>query len=277
MHTSQVAMTRTTTMLALLTCMVTGCPGDDAAPDANEPDYSKPGDNGVVVDGEPVRGAEHHTDRVPPAMGECEATYTALATVRQQVFVCDGYQYGPLYDRAKVEAEYFAGQIDCPDQCPPLTWISHHRWGCLDITDPAIASASVEASVICSLEGFAPDSLPRPSDAELTGQMGEAGQPTQEPGLFDEIGGTFDVPCNSTELATYSYHVPVASCDGIDYEPHVTQAEIMARQYHSSVLCSDNCVRAAFVARRIEWGCEDENGQPTVVVRLLFDIRCTPP
>jgi hypothetical protein len=261
----------------LLTCVTTGCPEGDPSPQPIEPDYSMPGDNGVMVNGEPVRGAEHHTDRVPPAMGECEATYTALATVRQQVFVCDNYEYGPLYDRAKVEAEYFAGQTMCPDQCPPVTWISHHRWGCVDITDPAIASASVEASVMCSLEQVTPESLPRPSDAELTGQDGIVGQPTQEPGLFDEIGPMFDVPCNATELATYSYHAPVASCDAIDYEPYVDQAEIMARQYHTSVSCSDNCVRAPFMTRRIEWSCEDENGQPTVVVRLLFDIVCTAP
>lgn len=122
-----------------------------------------------------------------------------------------------------------------------------------------------------------PESLPRPTDGELTGQHGNVGQPNQEPGLFDEIGPMLDVPCNSTELATYDYHSPVASCEAIDYAPHVQQAQTMARQYHGSVACQNSCVRAEFMARRIEWGCEEENGQPTVVVRTLFDARCTTP
>jgi len=222
-----------------------------------------------------LRGAEYHVDRVLPPQGECGATYTVLATARQQVFACDGYDHGPLYQRARTDAEGLSTAMTCPAECPPVSWVSYHRWGCLDAFNPAIASASVEVSVACSLEPYTPDSLAPPPAADLVGKDGQAGgPPAQEPGLYDEIGGTVEVQCNATEPAVFEYFAPVASCEQPSFASHVAAATNLAQKYHASVPCALGCSSLPFAPNKIESSCEDINGTPTVVVRVHFDVEC---
>lgn len=269
---------RCSVSLVLLTGLFTGCENLEDAINQKpaKTDYTAPGSSGEKIEDEQKRGAEYHTDRVLPDKGQCGVTDTVLVTARQQVFACDNYSdYGELYSRAKIDAEGLAASFDCPSQCaPPVKWVSHHRWGCVDVWEPYFAFASVEISAMCPLEPYTPESLP-PPDASSLGAPGQAGDtPTKEPGLFDEIGDFVEVQCNATELAKFEYNTPVAACAPMDFKPHVDQAQILAQKYHSSIPCATGCTRTPFSPRGVEWTCEALNGEPTVTVAVFFDVHC---
>lgn len=251
---------------------------------ACDPDYTKKGNDGGRIL-ETTRGVNYDAGRIGVTNPQCGQAYFVSSTARQQLFVCNNYDFTPLYDRAQASANYQATLVTCPTECPgPFAWENFRRWECADLFNPVIAFATVEMGVLCPKPGMPrPAGLGSPTAAQLaTNGHAEGGQPNSRPSIVEEIGAEAQIACNTREAAQYDYSEPVPGCNKVrNYQPYVQKADDLARKYHGSLSCKPGCSRQPYKSERKQWRCQMTQdltatapARYAVQVRIYFEVDC---
>lgn len=263
---------------SLLAFLSSGCRHDE-----EKPDYSRPGSSGELPEDlqEGQRGFEYSVFTPISDPLVCSKEYKISATTRQQVFTCEGFNFAELYQRSKEILQARIAELQCPRECPHLqTWIRIQKWDCIEgLRQIKLAFASIQMGVRCSQEEQEPDGIEEPTAEELQ-------QPGQEPGgilpfqdanelIVEEIGDFLQPACPSRDLVTVEWTKDGVDCDGIDFEPHVTEAVDRAQFHYNRFTCPDDCTKTPFQAIRKEWDCVEINpGLSRVVVKVYYLLGC---
>ena len=249
------------------------------------PDYTKPGTDGELPRGVGggERGMEYSVYSQIPATLVCGTTYKLTVGVRQQVAGCQNFNFAQMYNRTVAVANARFAELSCPEGCRPIyTWQIARRWDCQDIFGQRLAYAMIQFGILCPRETDAkPAGLAPPTAAAL-------GSPVQEPAgylqiqesnevVLEEIGGTIDIPCPGSDLITFVYTEKVPSCNNLNYQPFVQQAENRALFHYNQLQCTAPCQKQPFQVLRREWSCDRAGSDHLVEVKVYFQIVCKRP
>jgi hypothetical protein len=269
--------------LLLLLAPTLGCGGGGGdPPPPPQPDFTKAGEFGTLPQGlTSERAGEVSVETTIPSPLVCGTDYDVTVRVRQQVAVCETFDYRPLYDRAVAIAQARVDSLPCQPMCPvKQSWLMAQTWDCLPIGDPPVLTAVVlvRLGVRCVAEGTPPpNGLAPPDPGPLVGPLPPETPPLSSfESITEEVGGFIDPPCGTSDVVTVEYFEKVATCAVPTYLPYVQRANARAQFLYDRLTCQAGCVKDPFVVQRIEWECAP-GPENFVHVTTYFVIRCRAP
>lgn len=271
------------TILLLLLAPILGCgSGGGAPPPPPQPDFTRAGSFGSIPAGlTSERGSEVSMETVIPTPLVCGTDYDFTVRVRQQVAVCETFDYRPLYDRAVALANARIATLTCLPECPEKqSWLMAQTWDCLPLGDPPtlVAVVLVRFGVRCVAEGTPPpNGLAMPDPGPLLGPLPPETPPISGfESITEEVGGFIDPPCGTADVVTCEYFEEVPTCAVASYLPFVQRANARAQFLYDQLTCQAGCVKDPFLVQRIEWACQP-GGENIVHVTTYFVLRCRVP
>ncbi|GEM_PF-6893709 len=265
-------------------------------------DWDKPSSFGPTPSVTPEREIRKKVNLSPmddegkPNGLKCGETYQVDVTATQRVEQCEGFDYTPLYDRAKFLADERINQIQCAqtDDClSPYRWYGYWNWTCKGTE----ATVQVTEFVTCPAKGAtltAGYGTQAKTDKKKPLDKPKGGPPPSEPvtnGEFVTESGIsqnvdWALACDSKPMpVAYTYEVNSPSAQALEtgmgksalgrnFEFYFKLAEAEAKKYHDQFKCSPpaNCKLNPFKVDSASWTAN--GGAQTITIVINFTVQC---
>jgi hypothetical protein len=249
--------------------------------------YAAPGSEGTLPDGLIIEdpGMEISVAKGGVATLNCSPPpYKITVLVKQLRANCTGgFNFTPLYNRAKALLDKRIGELQCPVAATPrcdnkIPVIALEKWVCESDFDRAVLR--LQGHIYClGPTAPVPTGLAAPTPAQLTTSPFEA--PAGTPNIDAALDGADEIirekatppagcPGRHQYLFSYSEEIPPGTAI-TDYEPYVQRAKDRAEKYYYDMLsCAGSCRKEIYTVVYHEWSRVGNS----VLIRIAFSFQC---